>query len=106
VQLGNGSTVTTGYVGSANVNAGNTADTIGFLVTQTAIAASNVTGVVTLINVTGNTWLENGSLAYNTGGVNISGGYIALSSVLDRIRILNVNGTDQFDAGSVTLMYE
>jgi len=107
VQLGNGSTVTTGYVGSAIVVASATADTTGFLVTQAATAASNVTGVVTLINVTGNTWLENGSLAYNTAsGVHLSGGYIALSSVLDRIRILNVNGTDQFDAGSVTLMYE
>jgi hypothetical protein len=38
--------------------------------------------------------------------VYVSGGAIALSGVLDRVRITTVNGTDTFDAGTINILYE
>lgn len=36
----------------------------------------------------------------------LAGGSVALSSVLDRVRITFANGTDTFDAGSINISYE
>jgi len=36
----------------------------------------------------------------------MGGGTSALGGTLDRVRITTVNGTDQFDAGTVNILYE
>jgi hypothetical protein len=36
----------------------------------------------------------------------ITAGGINLAGTLDRIRLIAVNGTDNFDAGSLNVMYE
>lgn len=112
VQIGDsGGIETTGYTsgvvwtGGANAIAGSTTQ---FLVTAPVSNAEIYSGSVTLtaFNAT-NTWIESGILAReSTGGTNQSGGTKTLSGILDRIRIVTVNGTDTFDAGSVNIMWE
>lgn len=111
IQIGAGSVTTSGYLG-ANVtyNAGTTGTNLsaGFLIDGAGAAAASVRhGVVTIANITGNTWVASGAIGLsNTGGGAYVGGMLALSGTLDRVRLTTVNGTDAFDAGSVNIIYE
>ena len=64
-------------------------------------------GVLTLSNITGNTWVANGSIGISN---NVFGGTVCgsvtLSGALNRIYITTVNGTDTFDAGTVNILWE
>jgi hypothetical protein len=109
IQLGTGSTTytTSGYSGSCND--GNTATyfTSGFIFRNQVSAASLHGGIVTLANITSNTWVENGVVGTSaTNFTNVSGGNVALGAVLTAIRITTAGGTDTFDAGSINIMYE
>lgn len=109
IQLGTGSTTytTTGYSGSCND--GNTATyfTSGFIFRNQVSAASLHGGIVTLANITGNTWVENGVVGTSaTNFTNVSGGNVALSATLTAVRITTAGGTDTFDAGSINIQYE
>jgi hypothetical protein len=111
VQIGSGSFVTSGYVSSggsiAAGAAGGTSITSAFLAGNTTLAADAVNGVMTLINISGNNWVA--SFAGGSSGGNlgmVSGGFLSLGGVLDRVRITNANGTDTFDAGAVNIMWE
>jgi hypothetical protein len=106
VQIGAGSVTTTGYLGGY-ANTGNSANsTIGFGIFAGS-AAVVMHATMTIVNVTGNTWL-----ASHVGGrsdaasVTFGGGNVTLGGTLDRVRITTVNGTDTFDAGSVNILYE
>jgi hypothetical protein len=103
---------TTGYfsggagVGGAN-SAGGYSDSTGLLFGGTGGASGVLSGLVTLVNVSGNKWVstcvsgrEDVSYAF------ISGGRKELSGVLDRLRITTFNGTDAFDAGQVVVYAE
>lgn len=106
VQVGSGSLTTTGYTSSASTNAAASA-TNGFLITQTVTAATSQSGIVTLANITGNTWVATSLLAFNNASIaNVGGGFVALSGVLDRVNITTAGGTDTFDAGSINIMWE
>ena len=111
VQLGAGSVETTGYVSSAVYAAGT--NTVGGLTFTngfggtTALAASTlVSGVITLVNISGNNWVASGVLHPQGLGCYSCSGSKTLSGVLDRLRITFHNGTDTFDAGSVNIIYE
>lgn len=112
IQLGTGSTTytTTGYSGSASgggTGVGSTASSNTMNVQYTSVAANTVSGAVYLINVSGNTWVEFGSLgASGTATFNASGNYITLAAALTAVRITTANGTDTFDAGSINILYE
>jgi len=112
IQLGTGSTTytTTGYSGSASgggTGVGSTASSNTMNVQYASAAASTVSGAVYLINVSGNTWVEFGSLgASGTATFNTSGNSITLAAALTAVRVTTVNGTDTFDAGSVNILYE
>jgi hypothetical protein len=111
VQLGTGSTTytTSGYIGQANAaGAVSTAMTSGFLVSNNMIAANTQHGIVTICNVTSNTWAESGNVACQTTANNmvISGGSVSIGASLTAVRITTVNGTDTFDAGTINVMYE
>jgi hypothetical protein len=104
VQLGTSSGVTTsGYLGSngtANFSTGIFTDDI------TSATAVRYTQVV-ITNITGNTWVATSNTGRSDATtVFTSGGSIALSGTLDRVRITTVNGTDTFDAGSINILYE
>ena len=111
IQLGTSSgVVTTGYLNGTSILAGTVASqntTTGFGLYSIS-ASDNLSGGIVISNITGNTWSQYGNLCI-TGASNISiisAGSLALSGVLDRIRITTVNGTDTFDAGTVNIMYE
>ena len=111
IQLGTGSTPTytnTGYAGAiSNSSGSSTAFSTGFLITQ-AFAATNIfVGTMTLVNITGNTWVESSSVGLTDSVTNRYGaGSIALGGALTAVRLTTVNGTDVFDAGSVNILYE
>jgi hypothetical protein len=109
VQIGAGSVLTTGYLSYATVtdtgSAANASST-GFLIFSN-VAAANIYGVMTLVLISGNTWLTSGSVAMGTSArTSTFGGNVTLGGTLDRVRITTVNGTDTFDAGSINILYE
>ena len=112
VQLGSGSATTSGYVGtyvrvgSSSVNG---APTSGFQLTSTGNATDTHNAVITFVNLTGNTWVGNGSsstIISTNYYIQNTTGLIALGGVLDRVRVTSVSGTDTFDAGSINILYE
>lgn len=112
-QLGTSSGyVTTGYLGSAAgvINAASptvVTATSGFQIgagTTLLAAASVKHGSIVLTNITGNTWVASGVIGgSDTASVGLVGGSVALSGVLDRVRL---STSDTFDAGSVNIMWE
>jgi len=110
IQIGSGSVITAGYVGSVSGGASGVStqnSSAGFLITIATVAATGYSGNITISNISGNTWVESGLLgAASTGAFHISGGTLALGGVLDRVRITTVNGTDTFDAGSINILWE
>jgi hypothetical protein len=112
VQVGDGSIVTSGYLGGsaslADPNAVSvTLRTAGFGIDLAANAAAVRHGAMTITNITGNTWVNNAVIARSDIAImGIGSGSVALSGALDRIRITTVNGTDTFDAGSINLLLE
>jgi hypothetical protein len=113
IRLGTSSgIVSTGYLSTASASATNAyyaADTTGFiLIAPVATVAAYVNqGVVSIFNLSGNTWISSG----NFGSVPVqvtfaSSGSVSLASTLTQISITTVNGTDTFDAGSINILYE
>ena len=113
-QLGSGSATTTGYNGNTSIFVG-TGTASGSISTGFAVDVSNASitaastryGHLIFTNISGNTWVASGVMAYSgSGSTSITGGNISLSGVLDRVILTTVNGTDTFDAGSVNILYE
>ena len=115
IQIGSGSFVTSGYIsyisyaGGANQASGVTGTT-GFYIDATGSAAVVRSGHITLTLQNTNIWVNSVCLGFYSGSSYYSsvggGSASALSNPLDRIRITTVNGTDQFDAGSINIMWE
>lgn len=112
VQLGAGSVTTSGYSGyNARFGAASNAYTAlssGFLLENANSATTTAVGALTLVNITGNTFVCTG-MTTNSASANesaIVSGSIALGGTLDRVRITTVNGTDTFDAGTINILYE
>jgi len=80
--------------------------TAGYLATSFNNAAYVVVGSLVITNISGNIWVNSGSLGTTTTVGWSCGGSKELSATLDRIRITTVNGTDTFDLGSINIMYE
>lgn len=80
--------------------------TAGFGINN-ANAARLISGIITLVNVTGNVWVMSAVLG---DGSTTSGwftaGNVSLPGILDRIRITTSNGTDTFDAGQINVHWE
>ena len=111
VQIGAGSITTTGYSGGggalATAASGSTSSTVGFLFGLSTLAADVLSGIMTLQNITGNTWVASFAGGSPTGNQALmAGGFIALGGTLDRLRITTTNGTDTFDAGTINIMWE
>jgi len=115
VQLGDsGGVENTGYVSQVGAvfNTNNTTRgssfTTGFgLYGQTSDATYAFTGVLSIFNITGTTFLASGSSLESTNAsASTLSGSKTLSATLDRVRITTVNGTDTFDAGTINILYE
>lgn len=107
IQIGSGSFTTSGYSGEASMGATAAFNSAAYLVTAAITTTSQASGLVTLLHIGGNVWVEAGTVGNtDTNYVNISGGAITLGGVLDRVRLTTANGTDTFDNGSVNIYYE
>ena len=112
IQLGtSGGIETTGYLGSSSVisTAVNTVTgTAGYLLGAANWAATVLANGSIVINSQGsNAWIATGFVGNsNAGNTYTTSGSKTLSGTLDRIRITTVNGTDQFDAGTINILYE
>ena len=113
IQIGAGSVTTSGYVGSNTVSS--TAVSTAVFTSGFGIGVSSgqwagtlaVSGSITITLLSGNTWAAFGAVGGNaSANVWITTGSIALGGTLDRVRITTANGTDQFDAGTINIMWE
>lgn len=112
LQVGSGSVTSSGYLGACvqtvdlNTPTG-VNNSSGFQLDNAANAAGIRYGQIVLALISGNTWTQTGIVSRSdTAAVSNSGGVIALSGTLDRVRITTVSGTDTFDAGSINIQYE
>lgn len=112
VQIGTGGVATTtGYLATSNTmnQASNTAGSssaAGFVVQSGAAAANVTSGLMTIVNVSGNLWVASHAVKNSTLQVTTGGGDVTLGGVLNFLRLTTVGGTDTFDAGSVNILYE
>jgi hypothetical protein len=112
LQLGTSSgVVSSGYVGqvteisTASSTNGVSNATSGVYLSSDKGAADLYYAVVSVTNISSNTWLATGVGKDTSWQINVFG-TVALASTLDRIRITTVNGTDTFDAGSINILLE
>ena len=112
VQIGSGSTTSSGYISTGNsASASNTtqggSSTAGFIVWCNSNAGVAISGLMTLSLISSNTWIESHATKLGTTSAGFGGGSSsALGGSLDRVVITTVNGTDTFDAGSINILYE
>ena len=113
IQLGTGGTPTTsGYLSGAGTGASTNIftganSTTGLILTGGTAAICVYHGAVNILNISSNSWCSSGALGRSDALSGVSnGGSVALSGVLDRVRITTVNGTDTFDAGTINIIYE
>lgn len=111
VQLGTGgSPETSGYLGtSARYNSGSTTsvgstDSTGF--SMTTGTSDVIYGIMTLNNISGNTWICAANLNGTGSNMTVITGSKSLSGTLNMVRITTASGTPTFDAGTVNIFYE
>ena len=112
IQGGSGSYEISGYLGASTstaASASTTNFTTGFGISNGGTAATNVIhgiGTMILLNASTNLWAFN-LVCGNSDSTRavFSGGSKAFSGTLDRIRFY-VDGTQQFDAGSINILIE
>lgn len=98
-----GGLVSSGYLGSSL----SSLQTTGLPVDDITNAAGVRHGIVTLINLSGNSWVSGSQFGRSdSSGSSTAGGSITLAGALTQIAITTVNGTDTFDAGSINILYE
>ena len=111
VQLGtSGGIEISGYTSDvATITGTNTCTYVGgssgFLLPGST-AASFRTGILTLANNTGNSWVASGTCNVEATLAGITQGRKALSSTLDRVRLTTESGLQTFDVGLVNIIYE
>lgn len=107
IQLGDrGGVETTGYLGGVNSPTASTDNTSGLIVNNAALAAQNTSGFFTLAFLTGNSWCFSGTCFMSATRGYWAAGSKTLSESLTTVRLTTVNGTDQFDAGTVNVSWE
>jgi hypothetical protein len=114
IQLGDsGGIETSGYSGgNAAITLTPAADpsyaaySSGFVLPAVLTAAQGLYGLLTIVNISGNTWVASGTFDNNASVAGMTQGAKALSATFDRLRITTVNGTDTFDAGTANIIYE
>jgi hypothetical protein len=109
IQLGDsGGIEATGYLGSAFTSANASTSTIGIIFSKRTVSTSPISGAVTLYlqDSANNTWVASGTTCTQGGEPCSTASLKPLSAALDRIRLTTTNGTDAFESGAVSLVYE
>lgn len=110
VQLGSGSVLTAGYTSSVSTTEVGQAisgatSTVGMLASGGASATNVWSGSMRLLAASALQWVETVLVGYTAVSASSKGGgKVTLGGALDRIRVTTVNGTDSFDAGSVSII--
>ena len=111
IQLITSSAITTGYTSSGSILATGVASstsTSGFLTaggsSDTASVSRSGQIVITYQGVF--QYAATSILSCNLAEMRLGGGSILLSALITGVRITTVNGTDSFDAGSISILYE
>lgn len=108
---GGGSTYqTSSYVSQAlyiYANPITTYSTSQFLLTGVTTASYTYGGQFIFNRLSGNTWTTHGMLVNDSVEYSmIAAGSVTLSGTLDKIKLVAINGSDSFDAGTVNISYE
>jgi len=113
LQIGDGAVRTTGYKGTNSVIVTTVASALmssGFLIgvsTGNWSSPTTLNGSITLTLRGNNVWVCVGALGSDYSMVLwLLSGSKELSGVLDMVRLTTVNGTDQFDAGTINISWE
>jgi len=111
IRLGDsGGIETTGYAGAvttASTTVSSSAMSTGFDMLVSNIATVVMYCHATLVNITGNVWVCTGIVGRSDiAATAFFAGSKTLSATLDKVSITTVNGTDQYDAGTVNILYE
>jgi hypothetical protein len=108
IQIGPSAGVeTSGYSGAVLGNGIQSAwGGTGCLITRTGVATATYSGIVTLANITGSTWICAGTVADPVNPfAGLTAGTKAITGTLSIVRITTTS-TDTFDAGSINILYE
>lgn len=109
IQIGAGSLSTSGYVGGGwTSNTNNANSTTGFITGGSFNGALTKHGIATITTLGSNIWLCSyaGGWGGTSGTGEAAGGSITLGGTLDRVRVTTVSGLDNFDAGTINILYE
>lgn len=112
VQLGDNDGIeNTGYISTASYAASTgltqTSSTSGLQLNHGTGHANTAHGFSTIVNLSLNTWVYSSvNIPATNAGTDQAAGSKTLSGTLDRIRVTTVNGTDTFDAGQISIIYE
>jgi hypothetical protein len=111
IQLGSTTYQTTGYLGSSSTFGVSTLvtelSTTGFMLNNNVASGAVRNGSVSIINLTGNTWSCFGLIGASNAARGCStAGSVALSGVLDRIRVTTVAQANTLTGGTINIIYE
>lgn len=113
IQFGTDATptyVTTGYASTSDnytATAGPIGtSTAGFRIGSSSSAAAAWSGLYVFISPGSNIWVGSLGGTDRATGVLFGGGTVTLASAPTAIRLTTINGTDIFDAGTVSILYE
>jgi hypothetical protein len=114
IQFGTGSTptwVTTGYLSSSDNYATSPgpvlSSTVGFRIGSDILAATTNTSIYTFMTMGSNKWVGQLNGILDTGiSMIFGGGVVTLGDTLTAVRLTTTNGTDTFDLGSASVVYE
>ena len=108
VQIGSGSVTTSGYTSQWSTNGASGSITSGFTTSYRGDTTNAIRGLMTICLISGSTYVASSVLgaASAQNDITSASGGVALSGILDRVRITTVNGTDTFDAGTINIMWE
>lgn len=111
IQLGtSGGIVASGYAAFSSRLAGSALAsafiTSGIAAANIVAATDTISGLIAISNLSGTMWSSSGGAYLSASNGSVTAGSIVLGGILDRIRLATVNGTDTFDAGSVTVSWE
>ena len=104
VQLGtSGGIVTTGYTSRSRESGSSTSVSNGFVVRFTSISHEQI-GMMTIVNITGNTWISNHVCYRAVSDIVYGAGRVALADTATTVRITkNLGGT--FDNGQINVLF-
>ena len=106
VQIGSGSFATSGYASAGDNGVAAFNSSAGFAI-QTGAAAYTVSGALHVILLGSNTYVSDHTLGRTDSPLaSRGGGSVALAGAMDRLRLTTVGGTDTFDTGSVSILWE